>query len=111
MEKKEIEVAGATVPFYTYTKDGITYYEFDSSSCTPPGPMVNAMSGLQLLDSAEKRLVMFNHKKPMGLLPKIEQDFGWDEEDLADGKVKLTFYKKDSDKPTSTDFSDNACHG
>jgi hypothetical protein len=110
MEKKEIEVAGATEPFYTYTKDGITYYEFDSSMCEPPGPMVNAMSGLKLIDNKDKRLVMINHKKPMGLLPKIETDFDYEVEELEDGKVKLIFSLK-NDSASSTDFEDRGCHG
>jgi hypothetical protein len=110
MEKKEIEVTGATEPFYTYEKDGITYYEFDSSQCTPPGPMVNAMSGLKLIDSEDKRLVMINHKKPMGLLPKIEADFEWEEEALEGDKVKLIFRKKHSGD-TSTDFESTSCKG
>ena len=75
MNREEIEVTGATEPFFTYELDGTIYYEFDSSVCTPPGPMVNAMSGLQLIDAPNKKLVMINMKKPMGLLPKIENDF------------------------------------
>jgi hypothetical protein len=110
MNKKEIEVTGATEPFFTYEKDGITYYEFDSSECTPPGPMVNAMCGLQLIDSPNKKLVMINMKKPMGLLPKIEADFSWEEAELEDGKVKLTFSKK-SDEKTTTDFTATKCGG
>jgi len=110
MEKKELEVVGATVPFYSYEKDGNIYFEFDSSSCEPPGPMVNAMSGLKLLDSTNKRLVMINHKKPMGLLPKIEGDFDWDEESSSDGKVKLIFRLK-SDSAKNTDFDDDKCSG
>ncbi len=110
MEKKAIEVAGATEPFFEYEDNGITYYEFDTSACEPPAPMVNAMSGLQLLDSKDKRLVMINHKKPMGLLPKIEQDFDYDIEDLPDGRVKLVFRLK-GDSASHTDFKDRGCHG
>ena len=110
MEKKQIEVTGATEPFYTYEKDGITYYEFDSSLCTPPGPMVNAMSGLKLIDSADKRLVMINMKKPMGLLPKDEADFTWVDEELEDGKVKLTFSKRNEGE-AGTDFESTSCKG
>ena len=110
MNKEQIEVTGATEPFFTYEIDGITYYEFDSSLCTPPGPMVNAMSGLQLIDSPNKKLVMINMKKPMGLLPKIENDFSWEVEDLEDGKVKLTFSLKHEGK-TSTDFESTSCKG
>ncbi len=110
MSKEKISVDGATVEFFKYEKDGKSYYEFDSSTCEPPGPMVNAMSGLKLIDSADKRLVMINHKKPMGLLPKIENDFEWDEESLSDGKVKLTFKLKGKEA-TNTDFNDSKCSG
>ena len=110
MNKQQIEVTGATEPFFTYEEDGIIYYEFDSSLCTPPGPMVNAMSGLQLIDSPNKRLVMINMKKPMGLFPKIEADFSWEEEELEDGKIKLVFSRK-SGGTTSTNFEDNKCKG
>ncbi len=110
MKKEQIEVTGATEPFYTYEQDGITYYEFDSSLCTPPGPMVNAMSGLKLIDSMDKKLVMINMKKPMGLLPKVEADFTWTDEEMADGKVKLVFSKKAEGEP-STDFESTSCKG
>jgi len=110
MEKKEIEVEGATVPFYQYEQDGNIYYEFDSSMCEPPGPMVNAMSGLKLLDAPNKRVVMINHKKPMGLLPKIEGDFEWDEQELDDGKIKLIFRLK-GESADKTDFDDSKCSG
>ena len=110
MEKESIEVVGATLPFYKYQKDGITYYEFDSSMSEPPAPMVNAMSGLKLIDSKDKALVMINHKKPMGLLPKIEEDFTYTVADLPDGKVKLIFKLK-GDSAKNTNFEDSACHG
>ncbi|MCH9813393.1 MAG: hypothetical protein K0U47_05550 [Epsilonproteobacteria bacterium] len=110
MEKKPIEVTGATEPFLTYEEDGITYYEFDSSLCTPPAPMVNAMSGLKLIDTPDKRLIMINMKQPMGLFPKIEKDFSWRVEELEDEKVKLTFSRK-SEGDTQTDFDNNQCNG
>ncbi len=110
MNKEQIEVTGATEPFFTYEIDGIKYYEFDSSLCTPPGPMVNAMSGLKLIDTPNKKLVMINMKKPMGLLPKIENDFSWEVEDLPDGKVKLIFSLKHTGE-TSTDFESTSCKG
>jgi hypothetical protein len=110
MEKTEIEVTGATVTFHTYKDGNLEYFEFDSSVCEPPGPMVNAMSGLKLIDSADKRLVMINHKKPMGLLPKIEEDFTYEVQDLEDGKVKLIFALK-SDEASNTNFADDKCGG
>jgi hypothetical protein len=72
--------------------------------------MVNAMSGLKLIDSKDKRLVMINMKKPMGLLPKIEEDFDYTDEELPDGKVKLIFSLK-GESANTTDFNDRGCHG
>ncbi len=105
MEK--IEVLGSTVDFFKEIQDGLTIYQFDTSRCGPPEPMVNAMAGLQLLDENSK-LVMINHKPPMGLFPKIEGEFDFVEEALEDGNTKVTFTKKAN--PTSiTDFSQNSC--
>ncbi len=106
---KKIEVQNATVDFYKTIKDGVSIYEFDTSLCEPPYPMVNAMAGLALLDENSK-LVMINHKKPMGLLPKIEGDFNYDFEELEGGKVKVVFTKKANSNNT-TDFSSNHCAG
>jgi len=109
-DAKKIEIPGATVDFYTYTKDGVTYYQFDTSRCGPPEPMVNAMSGLKMLDSPNKRVVMINHKKPMGLLDKIGSNFNIEIEDLEDGRVKLIFDYKAGLSETAN-LNDIACHG
>ena len=109
-DAEKIEVPGATVDFYKYTKDGITYYQFDTSRCGPPEPMVNAMSGLKLIDGPDKRLVMINHKKPMGLLDKIGENYQIEEEQLEDGRVKLVFsYKPGASEKAN--LNDAACHG
>jgi hypothetical protein len=105
-----IEVAGATVDFYKYSIDGITYFQFDSSKCGHPEPMINAMSGLQLIDSEDKRLVMINSKAPMGLFPKIEADFDNEVIELEDGRFKIIFSKK-SNANGSTNFTDTGCSG
>jgi hypothetical protein len=86
-------------------------YEFDTSKCGPPEPMVNAMAGLKLIDSPKKRLVMINHKKPMGLLDKIGDNFALlEEEDLPDGRVKLVFgYKPGESEKAKLD--DASCAG
>jgi len=109
-DAEKIEVPGATVDFYRYIKDGITYYQFDTSRCGPPEPMVNAMSGLKLIDGPDKRLVMINHKKPMGLLDKIGENFDIEVENLDDGRVKLTFGYKEG-ASASANLNDTACHG
>ena len=110
IEKKEIDVAGATVPFYEYTIGETQYYEFDTSKCGPPEPMVNAMSGLKLIDNAHKKVVMINHKKPMGLLDKIGENYDIDTEKMEDGRIKLIFSYK-AGKSETANLDDAACHG
>ena len=108
--KKEIEVEGATVPFYEYTIGETQYYEFDTSKCGPPEPMVNAMAGLKLIDAPNKKVVMINHKKPMGLLDKIGENYEIETEKLDDGRVKLIFsYKEGASEKANLD--DASCHG
>jgi len=109
MEKKEIQLEGATVPFYEYAEGEVRVIEFDSSKCGHPEPMINAMTGLQAIQGNEK-LVMINSKAPMGLFPKIEADFNFDVSELEDGRFKMVFTKKTS-TDASTDFNDTACGG
>lgn len=91
--KKEINVEGATVPVFTYEENGITVYEFDTSMLGPPEPMINALAVLKLLTSKNKKVVMINHKKPIGLIEKLEDKFNIDiSED--DSKYKIVFTMK-----------------
>ncbi|WP_200763959.1 hypothetical protein [Nitrosophilus alvini] len=107
---QKVEVEGATVDFYKYEKDGITYYQFDTSRCGPPEPMVNAMAGLRLVTDSNVKLVMINHKKPMGLLDKIGENYDIDIENLPDGNVKLVFsYKPEASEKAN--LSEVSCHG
>ncbi|MAC85021.1 MAG: hypothetical protein CL624_12905 [Arcobacter sp.] len=108
-DAKKVEIAGSTVDFYKSVENGITTYYFDTSKCGPPEPMVNAMAGLQLLDENSK-LVMINHKPPMGLFPKIQQNFDYDINEIEDGMHSVTFTFKSNTKP-QTDFSQNTCTG
>ena len=105
----QIEMNGATVPFFKEDIDGITYYSFDTSATPPPEPMVNAMLGLQLLDASSK-LIMINHKSPGGLFSKVEAEFDYEVEELEDGRVKVLFSKKQNANG-QTDFSKNSCSG
>ena len=104
-DAKQIDVEGATVPFF---KDETAYY-FDSSLTGPPEPMVNAMLGLQLIDDNTK-LVMINHKAPMGLFPKIKDYFDYNIVELANDTVAVTFIRKTN---TSVDLKnvDTSCGG
>ena len=108
-EATKVSVDGATVDFYTYMKDNSTYYQFDTSMTGPPEPMVNAMAGLNLIDSPNKKLVMINHKSPGGLLAKIGENYDIEEEAIEGGKVKLTFSYR-SGASEAADLSDNSCH-
>ena len=91
---QKIEVQGADVDFYTYEDNGVTFFQFDSSMTGPPSPMVNAMSGLKLIEGSDKKLVMINHKPPMGLFPKIEDKYTYEIEELSDGRHKIVFSSK-----------------
>ena len=101
---KKIEVENSTLPFFI---DEVNYY-FDSSLTAVPEPMINAVAGLQLLDENQK-LIMINHKIPMGLFPKIEAFFDYEIEELKDGNVKIIFTKK-AKIESKLDFDTN-CKG
>lgn len=108
--KKEISVENATVPFYEYFEGDIRVIEFDSSQCVPPEPMVNAMSALELLKDSNTKIVMINHRSPVGLFPKIGENFGIDEQELEDGRVKIVFTYKEG-MSDQADLSDKSCNG
>ena len=108
-DAKKIELENSTVDFFEYIQDGLTCYQFDTSECGPPEPMVNAMVGLQLLDNESKRLVMINHKPPGALFPKIQENFEYILTEIEDGdKIKVVFRTRTGDT-TGTDFSANCC--
>jgi hypothetical protein len=98
------------VDFETFEQDGLIYYRFDTIETECPEPMVNAMHGLKLLDSMNKRLVMINMQEPMGLYPRIANDFEWEVEPLDGGDVRITFKRKAIEN-TSTDFENTYCSG
>ena len=110
LKKEPLEVTGATVPFFTYILGEDQIFEFDTSKCGPPDPMVNAMAGLALLDGANKKLIMINHKSPGGLIAKIGENYDIDEEKIDGGLVKLTFSYKSGDSEKA-DLSNNKCGG
>ena len=86
-----LEVPGASLPFYTYEEEGITYLEFDSSQSSPPEPMVNFMKGFELIAGTNKRLVMINAQEPAPLYPRIADSVTWEVEVLDSGDVKIVF--------------------
>jgi len=110
LKRQPVEVPGATVPFFTYTIGETQYFEFDTSKCGPPEPMVNAMAGLKMIDSPNKKVVMINHKKPMGLLDKIGENYDIEAENMEDGRVKLIFSYK-AGESEKADLSQTSCGG
>jgi hypothetical protein len=106
---EKIEVSGSTVDFFKFIQDGLTTYQFDTSKCGPPDPMVNAMAGLQLLDD-NSQLIMINHKAPGGLFPKVEAEFNYEISETEDKLAKIIFTKKGGASST-TDFSSTKCGG
>ena len=108
-DANKLDLEGATVPFYKFNENEIVYYLFDSSKTGHPEPMINAMIGLQTIKDDEK-LIMINSKAPMGLFPKIEDDFNYEYSEMQDGRFKIIFSNK-LNKTNSTNFSDNGCAG
>jgi hypothetical protein len=100
---------GATVPFFRYQLGEDQIVEFDTSKCGPPEPMVNAMIGLKMVDEHTK-LLMINHKRPMGLLEKVQQNFNLEEADTEEGNVQLLFSHK-AGESEKADLTKNSCHG
>lgn len=107
---KKITPVSATVDFYEFKEESITYYYFDTSFSSAPEPMINAMIGLRLLDTSNKRLIMINHSIPVGLFPKIKENFEYEVEELNDGNYEIVFRYKAGTAPV-TNFSDDQCAG
>ena len=103
-----LNVESASVEFLTFTKEDKTYYYFNTTKCGPPEPMVNAMAGLNLLKNSNEVLIMHNHKKPMGLLNKVAQNFTIEEEIQEDDTIMLFFSRNEASD--SANLSDTSCH-
>lgn len=105
---KAFELEGATVPVFTYMENGINVIAFNSSTCVPPEPMVNAMLALKHLNDENTKVVMINHKNPVGLIAKVGKEFNIETEELSADLIKLTFAYKVGSKP---DLSNPSCAG
>ncbi|MDX9814243.1 MAG: hypothetical protein WC144_02885 [Sulfurimonas sp.] len=91
MQKTKIEVPRATLDFYTYEEDGLTYYEYDATGCQPPEPMVNTLNGLSLLKSPTDRLVGKFFHEPIPLYSRIPLNIEHSPKELESGDVLITF--------------------
>ena len=102
-----IEVENATVEFVKGTIGSINTYIFDTSK--GGHPMVNAMAGLAILKEGEQ-LIMLNGCAPLGLYPKIEDEFDYTDQELPNGITQIVFSKKPNANNV-TDFSATSCSG
>ena len=109
-EATKVEVAGATVDFYKLEKDGQSTYYFDTSAEGPPHPMVNAMSGLQMIKGTNTTLVMINHKVPGGLFGKLEADVQYVIQEMEGGLVKVVF-SYNNEANVESDLTQTSCSG
>jgi len=91
MKKELIEVPKATLDFYKYEENSITFYEFNATGCQPPEPMVNAMCGLSLLKRREDRLVGTFFHEPFPLYERIPVTISHEAKELDSGDVVVTF--------------------
>jgi len=95
MEKILIEVPRATLDFYKYEEDGLTYYEFNATQCQPPEPMINAMVGLSLLKSKNDRLVGIFFHEPFPLYDRVPLSISHEAKELESGDFRITFKIED----------------
>ncbi|WP_457746606.1 DUF2249 domain-containing protein [Sulfurimonas sp.] len=93
MNKQKVEIPLTTLPFFKYEKDGIVYYEFDATECSPPEPMVNTMNALTILKDKKERLVGKFFHEPTPLYDKISKYFSHTAQELEDGSFLITFAK------------------
>jgi len=94
MFKEKVTVPMASLDFFKYQEDGVTYYEFNATECSPPEPMVNTMHGLKMLQSKDDRLVGFFFHEPTPLYAKVGPNFSHEAEELEGGDFKITFKLK-----------------
>lgn len=91
MNKKLVEVPRATLDFYKYEKDGLVFYEFDATECSPPEPMVNAVIGLSMLKNKEDRVVGIFFHEPIPLYERVSSEFTHEAKELENGDYKVIF--------------------
>lgn len=93
-EKILVEVPRATLDFYRYEENGLIFYEFDATECSPPEPMVNAINGLRMLKNDNERMVGIFFHEPTPLFVRTTKNFIHEIKELENGGVKVVFKKK-----------------
>ncbi len=92
--KTPFEVPGATLEFFTYKQDGITYIEYDATECTPPEPMVNTIYALKMINDKNTRLVGRFFHEPFPLYERVKEAFSYSAKELETGDFEVVFRKK-----------------
>jgi len=95
MNKEKIDLPRATLGFYKYEEDGLTYYKYDATGCQPPEPMVNTMLGLSLLQGKDDRLVGTFFHEPFPLYDRIPLTISHEAKELDSGDIEVTFKIED----------------
>lgn len=95
MNKKLVEVPSTTLPFYTYEEDGLTFFEFNATECSPPEPMVNTIKGLSLLKNESDRLVGLYFHEPFPLYERIPFTISHEAVELDNGNIKVIFKRSE----------------
>jgi hypothetical protein len=93
MQKEKVVIPMTTLDFYKYEKDGLLYYEFDATECSPPEPMVNTMHALRLIKDENERLVGKFFHEPAPLYAKIADYFNYEAKELENGDFEIIFKK------------------
>ncbi|QFR49167.1 hypothetical protein FJR48_05280 [Sulfurimonas lithotrophica] len=91
MDKEKIVIPRGSLDFYKYEKDGLIYYEFNATRCSPPEPMVNAIAGLSMLKEKNERLVGFFFHVPSPLFGRIGNEFVYEIDEMDNGDVRVEF--------------------
>ncbi len=96
MQKEKVMIPMTTLDFYKYEKDGLVYYEFDATECSPPEPMVNTMNALRIIQNENERLVGKFFHEPTPLYAKIVDFFEYEAKALENGDFEIVFQVKKS---------------
>jgi len=110
-DAKVFEVKGATVDFAKYRVNSIEYISFNTSDRGAPEPMQNALLGLNFIEDENIRLVMISHRRPEGLLTKLNGMFEYIEETLSSEDIAIEFYVSNKKRVTDLSKIDNSCNG
>jgi uncharacterized protein (DUF2249 family) len=93
MQKELIVVPRATLDIYNYTEDGLNFYEFDATECSPPEPMVNTIVVLEMLQDEHDRLLVRFFHEPVPLYERLSQNFSYESRELENGDFEVIFKK------------------